>query len=527
MRLRTASVLALAGIVLSTGPAVAATRTTKKAAARPTAAPTSQPAPTTTVPTKSVQADTLRIALSFPPRAGLSVFSDDAFLLSRLGVTETLVRANSSGEAEPLLATSWEQTTATTWRFALRKGVTFHDGTALDATTAANAINKSATSSAPPRALRGTGIVATVVDPLTIEVTTTRPDPLVPLRLSSPGSAILAAAAYKTAVPTAIGNASGIYVIEKYTPDQRIELRANTKHWNRVPTIAKVEARLIADPAARVTALRAGEIDLAEGVPASQLDTIRKDTNLRALLFDLPRTTSIYLNTSKAPFNSIDARRAVDNAVDRTALATSLLEGAALPAAGYFGPAVGWDPDVTPAKQDLAEARRLADKANLPKKIRLWTYPARAELPELAVAIKDMLGRAGIDVEVTVAEYGMLEPDVLGGRYDMFLLSRSYMVDVPDPGAFLSSDFTCNGSFNLNRFCDSRVDAELAALAAQGTRSARERGFAAAARNLELDVVGVPILHDRARIAHSRKLTGLVADPLEQRLLTPELRLAA
>jgi peptide/nickel transport system substrate-binding protein len=521
----TLAITGAVGTVTPARPLAAATHNSKPKPPKTTAPTTQAPAPTI-VAAKPNEAETLRVALSFPPRAGLSVYSDDAFLLSRLGVTETLVRANSSGDAEPLLATSWEQITGTTWRFSLRKGVSFHDGTPLDAVAVVNAITKSATSATPPRALRGVGLGLSVVDSTTVEVTTTRPDPLVPLRLSSPGSAILSAAAYKTAVPSPIGTATGIYVIDKYTPDQRIELRANTKHWKLAPSIPKVEARLIGDASARAAALRAGEIDLAEGIPPSQLDAVRKDSNLRPLIFDLPRTTSIYLNTSRAPFNSVDARRAIDNAVDRFALASSLLEGAALPAAGYFGPAVAWDSDVTPPKQNTAEARRLAEKVGLPKKIRLWTYPARAELPELAVAIKEMLGRAGIDVEVTVAEYGTLEPDVLGGRYDMFLLSRSYMVDVPDPAAFLTSDFTCNGSYNLNRFCDTRVDAELAALAGQTTKSARERGFAAAARNLDLDVVGVPILHDRARIAHNRKLTGLVADPLEQRLLTSELRLA-
>ncbi len=310
-------------------------------------------------------------------------------------------------------------------------------------------------------------------------------------------------------------------------PDQRIELTANAKHWGRPPSIQKVVNRLINDPAARVTALRAGELDLIEGVPPAQLDAVRKDSGLQALIFDLPRTTTLYLNASKPPFDTVTARRAVDLAIDRSALAAILLEGAAVPAAGYFGPAVGWDPDTQPPKQDLNEARRLAEQAKLPRRIRLWTYTARAELPDLAVAIKDMLGRAGIDVEITVAEYASLEPDVLAGRHDMFLLSRSYMVDLPDPAGFLVSDFTCAGGFNLNRWCDPRLDAELAALGTQGTKSARERAFASVSRAFDVDVVGVPVLHDRARLAHTRKLTGLVADPMEQRLLTSELRLAS
>ncbi len=522
MRLR--SLALVTALTLIAAPVGAASR--PKATRPTTTTPTAKPKPNSPTTTVATKASLLRVALAFPPRAGLSVYSDDAFLLSRLGVTETLVRANASGDTQPQLATSWEQITPTTWQFSLRPGVSFHDGSPMDSAAVANAINKSATSSTPPRALRGTGMVVKAIDPLTIEVSTTKADSLVALRLSSPGSAILSTSAYKSAVPSPIGNATGIYSIDKYTPDQRIELKANTKHWDRPPSIGLVEARLIADPAARVAALRAGEIDLAEGVPAAQLDTVRKDANLKVLIYDLPRTTAIYLNHSQAPFNSLPARMAIDKAIDRNALATSLLEGAALPAAGYFGPAVAWDPDVVVPKVDLGEAKRLADKANFPKKIRLWTYPARAELPELAIAIKDMLGKADIDVEITVAEYGTLEPDVLGGRYDMFLLSRSYTVDVPDPAAYLASDFTCTGSYNLNRYCDKRFDNDVLGLATQSTRSARVRTFVAAAQDLDLNVTGVPILHDRARIAHSQRLTGLVADPLEQRLVTSELRIA-
>jgi peptide/nickel transport system substrate-binding protein len=469
----------------------------------------------------------LRVALSFPPRAGLSVWSDDANLLGRLGVTETLVRATAGGEAQPLLATSWDQTSPTTWKFTLRTGVTFQDGTALDATTVASALNKAAGSTAPPRSLRGVGLKAEVIDTRTVEIITAKADPLVPLRLSSPGSAILAASAYKGAAPSPIGTATGHYKIDSYQPNERIELVAVPSHWSKKqPSIGRVTARLIADPAARVSALRAGELDLIEGVPAPQLPTLQQDNKLSVNIFDLPRTTTLYLNTAKAPFNNLAARQAIDLAVDRNALAKQLLEGAALPAAGYFGPAVSWDPDKIPPKQNTDEAKRLAQKANLPKKIRLWTYPARAELPELAIALRDMLDKAGIDVEVTVAEYGTLEPDVLGGRFDMFLLSRSYMVDVPDPAAFLQSDFTCAGSYNLNRHCDPRLDAELAALGNVNSRTARQRAFALAARALDQDVIGVPLLHDRGRVAHTKKLTGLVTDPLEQRLITADLRLA-
>lgn len=505
----------------------------KEASTKSSAAtkPTTTPPPTLPVTPSTVAVaisnsspanKTLRVALSFPPRAGLSVISDDAFLLTRLGVVETLVRANASGESLPLLATSWDQLNPTTWRFTLRSGVSFHDGTALTATAAANAINTAAGATAAPRALRGVGIKAQAVDANTLDVTTARPDPLVPLRLSSPGSAILAPSAYSAAVPSAINSGSGPFRLVQYVPDQKLSLTANPKYWGKQPSITQVEAKIIVDPAARSAALRAGELDLAEGIPPTQIEAIRKTSGLTVALYDLPRTTSIYLNTSVGPFEKAAARQAIDAAIDRRVLASSLLEGAAEPAAGYFGPAVKWDPDVSVPTFDLGKAKQLVEKSGL-KRIRLWTYPARSELPELAVAIKSMLSNAGVEVDITVAEYGTLEPKVLGGEFDMFLLSRSYMVDVPDPGAFLTSDFTCSGSYNLNRFCEPRFDTLLSGLSTSSTRSSRERIFALAAQSLDIDAIGVPILHDKARIGMSKKIRGFVADPLEQRLITSDL----
>lgn len=521
-------VVAISSLVVVFGLQAASAPTANSAAKKRGVASKATTTVASTAPAKAMAKDPiLRVALSFPPKAGLSVFSDDAFLLARLGATESLVKANSAGATEPLLATSWEQKAPTTWRFILRSGVKFHDGSPVDAAAVAKALNAVGSATTPPRAVRGIGLKASVVDATTVEVTTTKPDPLVPLRLSSPGTAILASAAYASTPPSPINSGTGPFRIDSFTPGQRINLSRNDSYWGEKPKLGGVEARLILDAQARTNALRAGELDIAEGVPTSQIDAVRSTPGLDVAIFDLPRTTTLYLNTSKPPFNQLNLRRAVDLAIDRKALASKLLDGAAAPGAGYFGPAVSWDPDVVVGAVDITEARNLVAKAGLPEPIRLWTYPARAELPELATSIQGMLDKAGLETKITVAEYDTLEPKVLSGDYDMFLLSRSYVVDVPDPGAFLVSDFSCAGGYNLNRFCSPTFDDIVKPLATTSDRAARTRIFTDAAKVLEQEIVGVPVLHDKARIGISNKVRGYVADPLEQRLVTPALSLAS
>lgn len=480
-----------------------------------------------TDPTTAAPGGTLRVALAFPPKAGLSVLSDDAFTLVRLAAVETLVRADVSGAAEPLLAESWAQTAPTTWRFELRDDVRFHDGTPLDASAVAGALNAVAAAPTPPRSLKGVGLQASAVAPHTVEITTAAPDPLLPLRVSSPSTAILAPKAYQSTPPSALGTGTGPFVLEAFVLDQRIDLVRNEDYWDGAAALDAVEARIMADPAARANALRAGEVDLIEGVPPAQLPLLEQDEGIDVAIYDLPRTTTLYLNVAKAPLDGLAVRQAIAAAIDRPALAAALLEGAALPAAGYFGPAVAWDPDATVAKADVARAKALLQQAGQEGlRLQLWTYPARAELPELATALQSMLRQAGIETDITVAEYNALEPRVLAGEHDLFLLSRSYFTDVADPAAYLSSDYTCAGGYNLNRYCSPSFDAALAPVVAAVDPATRRAGFAAAATQLEAEVVGVPILHDRGRIAHRDDVVGFVADPLEQRILTTSVRLA-
>ncbi|MFC6258193.1 ABC transporter substrate-binding protein, partial [Kocuria oceani] len=151
-----------------------------------------------------------RVALAMlqPPRSGLSPLSDDAFKLSRWSTAETLVRLDEAGDAQPMLATAWEQVDDTTWSFTIRDGVTFHDGTELTAENVAASLDRAVTAEPAPRILDGVEMsVAAEGD--TVRVTTAETDPLVPQRLSSPQLSVLAPAAYEGTAVDPVGHGTG------------------------------------------------------------------------------------------------------------------------------------------------------------------------------------------------------------------------------------------------------------------------------------------------------------------------------
>lgn len=468
----------------------------------------------------------LTLAMAFAPAAGYAVDTDDAFVLSQLGVTESLVAAGADGQARPALATAWEQQAdPRTWRFELRPGVRFQNGEPLTGQAVATALNWVAGVEAPPRAIKGIGLQAAADGETAVRVTTAAPDPILPLRLSSANTAILAPSAYASTPPAVQGTGTGPMTITQLDGTQSATLQRNDAYWGERPQLAGITANFVPDPAARALALRAGDADIAQELPESSALEFTGDGYDNQTV-PAPRTASLVLNQSRPPFADIRVRQAVTAAIDRTALGEQALAGSAIPAAELFGPAVAWGSQEPPPPADPARARQLLAEAGYgagnPLRVELGTYGTRAELPTLATAVQQMLREVGIEATIRVGDYDAREPDLLAGDYDMYLLSRSYLVDVPDAGATLTSDYTCRGSYNINQYCSPEFDALLAPLATATDPAARQEVFRKASAELTADAVGVPLVHTRANgVGHG--VSGYTVDPLAKTLVTPRL----
>ena len=459
----------------------------------------------------------LRVGLAFAPDGQLSPYTDDATLVTQLGAAEPLVRLKPDGLAEPALAASWTQPNARTLRLVLRDGVTFHDGTALTAKAAVAALNHATAAKPAPRAIAAVKLTATAVDDKTIEVRTQQPDPVLLNRLASPQLMILAPKAYAKdpGRPDPIGNGTGPYRITQAQGASAATLERFDTYWGGRPRLPGLDVRFLTDGAARAAALRAGEVDVVGALPVAQLPNI---TDQEVVEIPLPRTIGLHLISTKGrAFADAGLRAAAKAAIDPAAIIAAVYEGRADTPAGLFGPASAWAttgratvPAVTPATAADPAAR----------KITLATYPDRPELPEAASAIAAALKTRGFQVETVVREYTILEPDLLAGKFDAVLGTRSYLLDSADPIGYLRSDFSCDGSYNLARFCDPALDARLDSADA-GIDIAGRQG---AALRIEADLTGraitIPIGHERARIGTAKGVHGLAEDPYERTLIT-------
>ncbi|WP_330286605.1 ABC transporter substrate-binding protein [Streptomyces sp. NBC_00576] len=454
----------------------------------------------------------LRVALAFPPAENFSPYGADATLLSRLGVTEGLTALDANGSAAPALAESWTRKDDRTWLFTLREA-TFQDGTGVTAANVAAALTLATQTKPEPAALTGVTLTAKAAGDGRISVTTAEPDPVLPLRLSSPGLAVLAPKAFaKKGAVDPVGTATGPFELTKTTGTTAATLDRFDDYWGGRAQSVGIDARFIADGTARTNALRTGQVDIAESIPVAQAASLDEETRRETAT---ARTTSLHLNTRSGVFKDPKLRAAARAAVDTSALADGVYEGHADAGQGIYGPALTWAEGKRVQPTGRAKAAAAPDGAS----VTLATYDNRPELPEAAQVLKQQLEKAGFRVTLEVREYSRLESDLLAGKFDAAVAARNTMLDTGDPVSVLAGDYTCDGGNNLSLLCDQKVDQAVAK--AEGTEDTAERQdavMAAEALILGTDAV-VPLVHQRIITGVDAGVQGVRLDPYERTLV--------
>ena len=469
---------------------------------------------------------------AFSPQAGWALETDDAFILSRAGCLEALTRREADGSLKPALAESWTRHSPTEWDFKLRSGVTFQDGTPLTAKIVSDALNALLTATAPPRPFSPKRIASVaVVDDTTVRIATPSPSVLVPMRVAAPNTGILSPAAFKGSAVDPVGHCTGPFEIVEHVPQQALKLKRNAAYWGGDVALEVGELRFIPEGAGRATQLKTGEAQISTDLPISEVLALKSASGIEIETIEQTRTTGLYLNNKKAPLDNVKVRRAIQSAVDASAIAAAIYEGAARPAVGPFGPGDPWAPDdASVVPFDKAKAVQLLKEAGVAPgtlNLTLFAYVERTELPDLAAVIQAQLGDIGIGVELKVANYGALEADLLAGNFDMLVLSRGYLSDVADPIGFLTADYSCDGGYNLSQFCDPAIDAKIDAAAAKESSAERYALYKDIARELQSRAVTVFVIHQQRSDGSTDNVRNYRMHPDGHYLFTPDLNVSA
>jgi len=313
------------------------------------------------------------------PEAGFEGIRFGGYLVYDSLVLWDLSRADAPSGLTPGLATEWRPDPANRrrWIFTLRQGVVFHDGSPFNADAVLWNLDSILTNSAPqfdgPRSsLVRTRLTSAAswekVDDFTVAITTHEPDGMFPYQMSfmwvvSPAQWRNLGGDWQRFMREPSG--TGPYRLTSVTPRQRAELEPNPRYWDsrRIPRVPRTVLLPIPDGPARVAALRANQIDIAESLPPDAIPSLRA-ARFQIVQNSYPHIWTWRLNVNPgSPFNDLRVRQAANLAVDRDGMAT-MLEGSAQAALGKVTPDHPWfgAPGFR-LRYDLAEARRLMQAA--------------------------------------------------------------------------------------------------------------------------------------------------------------------
>ncbi|WP_122816804.1 ABC transporter substrate-binding protein [Nocardioides pantholopis] len=309
---------------------------------------------------------------------------------------------------------------------------------------------------------------------------------------------------------TTIG--TGPYVIDKVTQGQSVLLRRNEGYHGTAPGPDTLEFKAIPDAGTRLVNLREGKIHVMTDVPASNVETLKKDKALSVQVVDAPISILTYFNATKAPFDDVRVRQALAHSMDREGVAELVYGGTATPAQGPAGPALeAHDPDLDlyPTTPDIEKAKELLAEAGVDKVEFTLTISSSSEATvKMAEVLAQGWAKAGITCRLDTTDAGTWITRWMEGDYEMAMTNYITGVSAGDSAFPL---FTSYASTNTMNFGYANKEADGLMTQAWATTDPAERASLTKQvdRILAEDAVAIPPVYPRMLIAQRRDVTAL------------------
>lgn len=450
------------------------------------------------------------------------VYSDLASLRIAADQFEGLTRFDGSGMVSPGLAERWQVSTdGKIWRFSLRRGLTFSDGTPITAPLFGRLwqrLNEPATGS-PHTALFG-AIQTVMADGDSVVVVTLKdPFPQLPALLAHPAMAALPLHIARngdvdwTAQRPLV--TSGPYRTTSWQLNNRLTMGRNPRwHGGKAP-IATIVWRPVDDALAGMRLFLAGNADISGDYPQNRHRWLKQQVSGAVRTGDYLGSYYFTLNTRKPPFDDVLVRQALSMAVDRAWIARALLPMGNAPAYGIVPPALSAGKAVQPAwaewplaQRKAAAQRMLRDAGYGPGKPLRFEIRinSSAEHRRMAVALAAMWKPLGVEASILNSEPALHFAAMRRGEFQM---ARSgWIADLPAPENFLAVHRSDAGDVNYSGFADPRYDALLDQAMATAAPAARTNAMQRAEMLLLQQAPVIPLWFYRSGALVSPRVIG-------------------
>ncbi|MCZ4352719.1 ABC transporter substrate-binding protein [Roseovarius aestuarii] len=400
--------------------------------------------------TNTASADTATIGISIAPSTldpQLSLLTSDVGIYRH--IYGSLVKVDSNNQVVLDLATSYKPLDNHTWEFKLREGVKFHDGSDFDAKDVVFTLERLGT--VPGHDGLAAQYVAPitdieVVDPYTILLKTEKVTPDVPKRLaqisiiSNELSKDVASADFNSGV-AAIGTGPFTYV--EWKRGDQLVLDRNDGYWGDPSDFERVVLRTMTNPATRVAALEAGDIDMVDNIPPLDAQRLMEREDITVALGNSGRVHFIQFDTTSDvpplttakdgsplttnPFADLRVRQALSMAISRDLIVERIMDGFAQAVSqGVPEGFSGYAPDIPMPVYDTDGAKALLTEAGYPEGFSVTLgCPNDRYVNDAALcqAIGQMWSRIGMDVTVDATPKSVYFKKLLAGDYPAHFLA--------------------------------------------------------------------------------------------------------
>lgn len=483
---------------------------------------------------RSQHSETLIYAQSEDPKTLDPINTDIAEAVHVItNVFDTLVTYHDeTSEIVPALAEKWETSEdGLAWTFHLREGVTFHDGTLMNAAAVKVSFDRLLADEHP--------LVYDKARPYQsaysmIREIETPDEHTVVFRLKHPSAVFLSNLAMfcgSVVSPTALEKhgqdsadkpiGTGPFKLTKWTRDQQLVLERFDDHWRGAPKLKNIIFVPVRESATRLQRLQRGEIDLADNLSPSELSVLAKDKAMTVQEVDGMNVCYLSMQTEKKPLDHVKVRRAIWLAINKQELIQVGYTGHAQPAKTMVPPTMwGSHSDLEDRPFDLAEAKKLIQEASqetgfsLPIKLSL-SIPnqARAYMPrpiEMADFLKDVLAQIDIQLSVVGRDVNQHFKALMAGEHELAL--AGWNSDNADPDNFLYTlldpDNISDAGNNLSRWRNDRFHELLLLGQKEMNRQERLALYLEAQEIVLAEAPVVPLAHTKIRTGHKSRLKG-------------------
>lgn len=413
-------------------------------------------------------------------------------------IFDSLADVGPDGEVVPHLAEKISYNEPfTQWTITLRDGVTFHDGTPVDAAAVKATFDGFMASPLVQNALRDVKTV-TVVDPLTVRVDMKKPWSAFDFMLTTQVGYVVAPAMLEDPKASINPVGSGPFIFEDWVIGKELIARKNPKYWRKdaagrqLPYVDELRFTVVADDSARQAAVLTGDVDaMHTDYPPSIAELLRSDDEYQVHVDAAGEEEFVMLNLADEPFNEMLAREALAYGTDREAYAETTGGGVLVAVNGPFVPGqLGYEEDTGYPDFDLATAKEKvkAYEAKTGKKLKfsLQSVPTPQGLVEIQL-LADQWKQAGMEVEIKTNEQAAHVVNVALGQYEAAYWRMFSSVDPDGDSTWWHGDNAVDPpgiSLNFARVRDPEMDKAIDATRAWLDDDTRDEQYRIVARRM-------------------------------------------